>query len=62
MGPDSSRHILMPARVSTVALSFAAALVIDFSKYVSRVLDLDVEGRTVTVEPGASLESRWSGR
>jgi rod shape-determining protein MreD len=30
MGPDSSRHILMPARVSTVVLSFAAALVLDF--------------------------------
>ena len=30
MAPDSSRHILMPARVSTVALSFVAALVIDF--------------------------------
>jgi rod shape-determining protein MreD len=30
MGPDSSRHILMPARVSTIALSFAVALVIDF--------------------------------
>ena len=27
---DSSRAILMPAKVSTVALSFAAALVIDF--------------------------------
>ena len=30
MGPDSSRSILMPARMSTVALSFAAALVLDF--------------------------------
>jgi rod shape-determining protein MreD len=30
MAPDSSRHILMPARVSTVVLSFAAALVLDF--------------------------------
>jgi rod shape-determining protein MreD len=30
MGPDSSRNILMPARVSTVALSFAVALVLDF--------------------------------
>ena len=30
MGPDSSRHILMPARVSTVALSFVIALVLDF--------------------------------
>ena len=31
-------------------------LVIDFSKYLSRVLDLDVEGRTVTVEPGINLD------
>jgi rod shape-determining protein MreD len=30
MVPDSSRHILMPARVSTIALSFAIALVLDF--------------------------------
>ena len=30
MLPDSSRTILMPARVSTVALSFAIALVLDF--------------------------------
>jgi rod shape-determining protein MreD len=30
MDPDSSRHILRPARVSTVALSFAIALVLDF--------------------------------
>jgi rod shape-determining protein MreD len=29
MGPDSSRHILAPARVSTIALSFAIALVLD---------------------------------
>ena len=30
MGPDSSRAILVPAKVSTVVLSFAAALVLDF--------------------------------
>jgi rod shape-determining protein MreD len=30
MAPDSSRHILLPARVSTVVLSFAVALVLDF--------------------------------
>jgi len=30
MGPDSSRTILLPARVSTVLLSFVAALVLDF--------------------------------
>jgi FAD/FMN-containing dehydrogenase/Fe-S oxidoreductase len=31
----------------------AAALVLDFSKYMHRVLAIDVEHRTVTVEPGA---------
>jgi rod shape-determining protein MreD len=30
MGPDSSRAILMPAKLSTVVFSFAAALVLDF--------------------------------
>jgi rod shape-determining protein MreD len=30
MGPDSSRAILVPAKLSTVVLSFAAALVLDF--------------------------------
>jgi rod shape-determining protein MreD len=30
MGPDSSRAILVPAKLSTVMLSFAAALVLDF--------------------------------
>ena len=30
MGPDRSSTILMPARYSTVVLSFAAALVLDF--------------------------------
>jgi rod shape-determining protein MreD len=30
MGPDSSRHILLPARVRTVVLSLAAAMVLDF--------------------------------
>jgi FAD/FMN-containing dehydrogenase len=33
-----------------------AALVIDFSKYLSRVLDLDVEACRVTVEPGINLD------
>src|SRR5262245_9429245 len=33
-----------------------AALVIDFSKYLARVLDLDVEARRVTVEPGINLD------
>ncbi|MEA2583020.1 MAG: hypothetical protein QOF33_1105 [Thermomicrobiales bacterium] len=33
-----------------------AALVIDFSKYLSRVLDLDVDARRVTVDPGINLD------
>jgi FAD/FMN-containing dehydrogenase/Fe-S oxidoreductase len=34
-----------------------AALVIDFSKVLARILDVDVEGRTVTVEPGINLDA-----
>ncbi|MBW3633482.1 MAG: FAD-binding protein, partial [Chloroflexi bacterium] len=34
-----------------------AALGIDFSKAVSRVLSVDVEGRTVTVEPGINVDA-----
>jgi len=30
MGPDSPQHILMPVRLSTIALSFAAALLLNF--------------------------------
>src|SRR3954463_3076759 len=30
MGPDSPQHILMPVRISTIALSFAAALLLNF--------------------------------
>ena len=33
-----------------------AGLVIDFSKYLRRVIDLNVEQRTVTVEPGMVLD------
>ena len=33
-----------------------AGLVIDFSKYLRRVIDLNVEQRTVTVEPGLVLD------
>lgn len=33
-----------------------AALVIDFSKYLSKVIDLDVEVKRVTVEPGINLD------
>ncbi|HZQ74069.1 MAG TPA: rod shape-determining protein MreD [Burkholderiales bacterium] len=30
MGPDSPQHILMPVRLSTIALSFAVALLLNF--------------------------------
>jgi len=33
-----------------------AALVVDFSKYLSRVLSVDPEARTATVEPGINLD------
>jgi len=36
--------------------SVGAALVVDFSKYLNRVLALDAEARTVTVEPGIVLD------
>ena len=34
-----------------------AALVIDFSKVLSKVLSIDVEGRNVTVEPGINIDA-----
>ncbi|MFT4040896.1 MAG: FAD-linked oxidase C-terminal domain-containing protein [Thermomicrobiales bacterium] len=40
---------------SLAGQTVGAALVMDFSKYVSRILDLDVEGQTVTVEPGINV-------
>lgn len=42
---------------SLAGQTVGAALVMDFSKYVSRILDLDVEGRTVTVEPGINVQA-----
>jgi FAD/FMN-containing dehydrogenase/Fe-S oxidoreductase len=41
---------------SLAGQAVGAALVIDFSKYLSRVLDLNQEARTVTVEPGINLD------
>ncbi|MDP9365619.1 MAG: FAD-binding protein, partial [Chloroflexota bacterium] len=40
---------------SLAGQAVGAALVIDFSKYLSRVLAVDPEARTVTVEPGIPL-------
>lgn len=42
---------------SLAGQTVGAALVIDFSKVLSRILEIDPEGRTVTVEPGINLES-----
>ncbi|MCC6945050.1 MAG: FAD-binding protein, partial [Thermomicrobiales bacterium] len=42
---------------SLAGQTVGAALVIDFSKYLNRVLDINEEERTVTVEPGINLES-----
>jgi FAD/FMN-containing dehydrogenase len=42
---------------SLAGQTVGAALVIDFSKKLSRLLDVDVEARTVTVEPGINLDA-----
>ncbi|MCC6315904.1 MAG: FAD-binding protein [Thermomicrobiales bacterium] len=42
---------------SLAGQTVGAALVVDFSKYLSRVLAVDPEARTVTVEPGINLEA-----
>src|SRR5215213_5160874 len=41
---------------SLAGQSVGAALVIDFSKYLNRVLDINTEARTVTTEPGINLD------
>jgi FAD/FMN-containing dehydrogenase/Fe-S oxidoreductase len=41
---------------SLAGQSVGVALVIDFSKYLNRVLDVDAEARTITVEPGINLD------
>jgi FAD/FMN-containing dehydrogenase/Fe-S oxidoreductase len=42
---------------SLAGQTVGAALVIDFSKFLNRVLSLDVESRTVTVGPGINIEA-----
>lgn len=37
---------------SLAGQTVGAALVIDFSKYMNRILEIDVEGKRVTAEPG----------
>ena len=41
---------------SLAGQTVGAALVIDFSKYLSRVIDVDLEAKRVTVEPGINLD------
>jgi FAD/FMN-containing dehydrogenase/Fe-S oxidoreductase len=42
---------------SLAGQTVGAALVIDFSKVLNRILDVDVEARTVTVEPGINIDA-----
>ena len=42
---------------SLAGQTVGAALVIDFSKYLSRVIDLDLDTHSVLVEPGINLDS-----
>lgn len=42
---------------SLAGQTVGAALVIDFSKYLNRVLDINTEEQTVTVEPGINLDT-----
>jgi len=41
---------------SLAGQTVGAALVIDFSKYMNRILEIDVEGKRVTAEPGINLD------
>ena len=41
---------------SQAGQAIGSGLQLDFSKYMNRILDLDVEGRTVVVEPGIVLD------
>ena len=41
---------------SLAGQAVGAALVIDTSKYLNRILEIDPEGKTVTVEPGINLD------
>lgn len=42
---------------SLAGQTVGAALVIDFSKYLSRILAVDLEAQTATVEPGLNIET-----
>jgi FAD/FMN-containing dehydrogenase/Fe-S oxidoreductase len=42
---------------SLAGQTVGAALVIDFSKYLSRIIDINAEEKTVLVEPGINLDS-----
>ncbi len=58
---DIARELRIPilprgAGTSQCGQTTGAALVIDHSKYLRRLLDVDVAGRTATVEPGIVLD------
>ncbi|MDM0111900.1 FAD-linked oxidase C-terminal domain-containing protein [Variovorax sp. J22R133] len=58
---DIARELQVPvlprgAGTSQCGQTTGAALVIDSTKYFRRLLELDLEGRTVTVEPGMVLD------
>ena len=42
---------------SLAGQAIGEALILDFSRYMDRVIDLDIEGRSVTVQPGVVLGS-----
>jgi len=58
---DIARDLKVPvlprgAGTSQCGQTTGAALVIDYSKHLRRVLEIDIEARTVTVEPGLVLD------
>jgi FAD/FMN-containing dehydrogenase/Fe-S oxidoreductase len=58
---DIARELGVPilargAGTSQCGQATGAALVVDHSKYLRRVLDIDIEARTATVEPGLALD------
>ena len=53
---ESAKVLARGGGTSQAGQTVGEALVVDCSKYLTRVLDLDVKGRRVTVEPGIVLD------
>ena len=53
----TSRYCHGGAASSLAGQAVAEAVVLDFTRHMQRVIDLDVENRTVTVEPGVVLDN-----